>query len=148
MCTRSSRYDYCCCNHKNCPGILSLTPNTSSIRLMVLPHFWHVWISVKPFCVSLSLSLPFVWSRSGPKERWGTSSTTWSSSTRRLTTSCTKRSLTTSSSPRPWCPRDWRSGAPWPGRPFSNFSAKVQRGRMRYEREGDGVKPFVRAEQV
>lgn len=64
-------------------------------------------------------------SRSGPRGKWGTSSTTWSSSTRPPMKSCTRRCPTTNSSPPLWCLRGWRSGDPWPEPPSRNCSTKV-----------------------
>ncbi len=64
-------------------------------------------------------------SRSGPKERWGTSWTTWSSLTRSVMTNCTKKFPTTSSSHPLWSLRGWRSGARLPGLPCRSCSAKV-----------------------
>lgn len=67
----------------------------------------------------------FILSRSGPREKWGTSSTTWSSSTRQPTTSCTRKCPTTSSSPPPLCQKGWRFVALLPGMPSKNCSPKV-----------------------
>ena len=77
------------------------------------------WVFLITNAISLTLS------RSGPREKWGISSTTWCSSTRLPTTSCTKKFPTTSSSHPLLCLRGWRSVALWPGTPSRSCSPKV-----------------------
>lgn len=94
-----------------------------------LSRFWRGPVLSFPNHKHISLNL----SRSGPREKWGISSTTWCSSTRLPTTSCTKKFPTTSSSHPLLCQRGWRSVALWPGTPSRSCSPKVNFSVHKYQ---------------
>lgn len=109
---------------------LEAKPRRRYVFVHICPYWMYFilcgcWINVKARGFPVFKTTCLFLSRSGPREKWGISSTTWSSSTRRPTTSCTKKFPTTSSSPPLLCLRGWRSVALWQGTPSRSCSPKV-----------------------
>jgi len=99
----------------------NLLLSISLTALIILTVPWHntdVVIIIIYLCC-------FAMSRSGRREKYATSWTTWCCLTNWLTRNCTKKCRATSWSRRPSCPNDWKSVVLWRVPLWKNYRLKV-----------------------